>query len=287
MATITPPLQASRIEAPRALHLWHLTSLDAVTVAVTWTLAFAWAVHLRLPWWLPAVVGLSTWAFYIADRLFDARHARTPLRARHHYHWRRRRFFIPFAACCALAALTLVLWKMPLRTEMRDSLVAAAAFTYFAGVHTARKAPASHMRRRRHVQWVRKELLVAIVFTAACALPTLTRSATRLSLLPVLTLYAALAWLNCHAIESWESWNASAARSVRHAAQALAGSALLAACIAIGLHHSRIGLLLLAAASSAAMLGLLNHQRERLTPTTLRALADLVLLTPLALIALS
>ena len=296
MATITPPLPARRIASPVALHLWHLTSLDAVTVAVTWTLAFAWAAHLRLPWWPPAVVGLSAWSFYIADRLFDARRASSPLRPRHHFHWRHRRIFIPLAIACALAAFALVLWKMPLHAEMRDSLIAAAALAYFAGVH-ARAGSLTQQSTSWASSWMSslrqvmsrtmprampKEFLVAIVFTAACSAPVLTRSVTRLPLVPVLAAFIALAWLNCHAIESWES---EGTRSVNRAARWLTGAVLACtAAAAVLLHSDRISLLLAAAAASAALLGVLDHQRQRLAPMTLRVLADLVLLTPLALI---
>lgn len=279
MATLTPPLPATRIEVPGFLRLWHLTSLDAVTVAVTWTLAFAWAVHLSLPWWPPAVVGLSAWSFYIADRLFDARRACTPLRTRHHFHWRHRNIFIPLAVGCGLSALALVLWKMPLRIAIRDSLIAAAAIAYFAGVHTSEQTATASQRKR----WIRKELLVALVFTSACAAPALARSTVRVPLLPVLIAFAALAWLNCHAIESWESGNA---HSVRPAAQWLIGAAIMGAVSAALLHDLHVSLLLLAAAASAGLLTLLDHERKRLSPMALRTLADLVLLTPFALVAL-
>ena len=291
MATLTPPLPATRIELPRLLRLWHLTSLDAVTVAVTWTIAFAWAMHLSLPWWLPAIVGLSAWSLYIADRLLDARRARTPLRTRHHFHWHHRRIFLPLAVACGLTALALVFWKMPVRIEMRDSLIAAAAITYLASVHTAEETSPEHARSRRHKNWARKELLVALVFTTACAAPALTRSATRWPLLPLLVVFAALAWLNCHAIESWESvsWESASresSRTVRLAAQWLTGLAIAASLAAALLRQQRASLLLLAAAASALLLLILDRQRPRLSETALRTLADLVLLTPLLLVAL-
>jgi hypothetical protein len=277
VATLTPPLPARRINVPRLLRLWHLTSLDAVTVAVTWTLFFAWAAHLSLPWWAPAIVGLSAWSFYIADRLLDARRARTPLRPRHRFHWQHRRIFLPLSIACGLAALMLVLFLMPRPVELRDSLVAAAAVAYFAGVHTRAEGIRAIQRR---ASLFRKELLVALVFTAACAAPALTRSTMRLPLLPLLAIFTALAWLNCHAIESWESGNT---QSMQRTAGGLAAASILFACIALLQHYDRISLLLLAATASAGLLALLDRQRERLSSIALRTLADLVLLTPLAL----
>jgi len=55
--------------APVPLRLWHLASLDAPTVAVVWTLGFAWAASVRLPPWIPVLLALATWAVYVADRL--------------------------------------------------------------------------------------------------------------------------------------------------------------------------------------------------------------------------
>lgn len=286
MATLTPPLPGRRIrhiEVPGFLRLWHLTSLDAVTVAVSWTLAFAWSAHLSLPWWPPVVVGLSAWSFYIADRLLDARRARTPLRTRHHFHWQHRSVFVPLAAGCGLSALALVLWKMPFRIEMRDSLIAIAAIVYFARVHTSGEINPFTPHRKSRKKWIRKELLVALVFTAACAAPIVARSTARWMLAPTLIVFAALAWLNCHAIESWESGDA---HSVRPAAQWLIAATLIGAVGMALLHELRMSLLLLMAGASACLLTLLDYERERLSSMALRALADLVLLTPLALVAL-
>jgi hypothetical protein len=276
----------ARLEAPALLRLWHLTSLDAPTVAVVWTLAFAWAAHLAIPAWLVLVVGLSAWAFYISDRLMDARRARTPLRLRHHFHWKHRLAFLPLAVAAGAAALVLVLCNMPPRAEARDSLLAAAALAYFTGVH-------SDCRRRL----LPKELLVALVFTAACATPALSRASHPAEIVPMLAIYAALAWLNCHAIETWENetWEnedaktlAPAAVGSRIASRAvgLALLGLLAALMAGLFGQSRIALVLAAAALSAGLLGQMDRWRRNFSAIALRACADLALLTPLALLAM-
>ena len=259
------------------MRLWHLTSLDAPTVAIVWTLAFAWAWHLVIPVWLVLVVGLSAWTFYIADRLLDARRARTPLRLRHRFHWQHRQIFIPLAIAAGAVALGLVLHNMPPRIEVRNSLLAVAAFAYFAGVHTG--------KQRRLLP---KELLVAIVFTMTCATPSLWRAPHPLEILPVLLIFSALAWLNCAAIELWESETAAVNNvliKVRRYAVALAVLGILAALGAAALGQARGALLLLAAALSAGLLGQMDILRKRLSATALRVGADLVLLTPLVLLA--
>jgi hypothetical protein len=107
--------------------------------------------------------------------------------------------------------------------------------------------------------------------------------------------FAALAWLNCHAIENWESREAkstpsqpiqpaippnSTSRTVGIPAIALA---TLLAFFSVTSGDSRVAAILLAAALSATLLALLDRFRTRLAPITLRAAADLALLTPILL----
>jgi hypothetical protein len=293
LSTLPPNLQAegrahvrSRLDAPAPLRLWHLSSLDATTVAVVWTLAFGWAAHIRLPVWPVAVVALAAWCVYIGDRLLDARNARTPLQPRHHFHWKYRGVFVPIALVAAIVAIALVVHSMPYAARERNSVLAAAALAYFTSVHSPWRVPAAK-------RWIRfpKELLVGVLFTLACAAPTLTRiaglrgNARLLELLPTLLVFIILAWLNCHAIESWESRFLQRS-AVRRPAIALAAIALLAAAIAAIFLDPRQAALLAAASSSAALLGFLDRRQHSLTPIALRACADLALLTPLALFVL-
>jgi hypothetical protein len=268
------------------LSLWHLTSLDAPTVAVVWTLAFAWAARVRLPAWLPIVLALSAWSFYIGDRLLDSRHARTPLRERHHFHWRHRRIFIPLAVTSGVVGLVLVLHFMPIAARERNSVLAAAAIAYFTSVHSPWRPSPRKFR-------IPKELLVGILFTLACVLPAWTRITgphvvtLRLAALPAILSFVALAWLNCHAIEAWESGFEINCATIRRRGFTLAWIVGLAAASMLFLHHPRYAALLLAASLSATLLSVLDLQRQRLTPVVLRAAADLVLLTPLALLVLA
>ena len=279
---IGTPLR-SQLDAPAPLRLWHLTSLDAPTVAVTWTLALAWSAHVRLPVWLPIVLGFAAWSFYIADRLFDARHARTPLRARHHFHWQYRRIFVPLTVVAMVIAIILVLHSMPLTARARNSVLAAAALAYFTSVHVPWRPKIYKLPFA-----IPKELLVAVIFTLACAIPTWARAgANHLSLLAPILVFVALAWLNCYAIEVWESQFCIPGHATFRLALALTGIAVFTAIIAAALHQNRQAALLAAAALSSTLLALLDWNRRRLTPLALRCAADLVLLTPIALLALS
>ncbi|MGH9599639.1 MAG: hypothetical protein ACRD27_07220 [Terracidiphilus sp.] len=272
-----------KFDAPAPLVLWHLASFDAPTVAVVWSLAFAWAAGVRLPIRAPLLLALAAWSVYIGDRLLDARSGlRAPdlhqLRERHFYHWRHRHALIPLAVAAALAALGIVLAFMPLRARTPDSLLAAAALAYFSGVHSRRKLP----------RLVTKEFLVGAIFTAGCALPAWLcmrgRCAQSWPLFVPAIYFAALAWLNCHSIARWESGSEhprGTGVQPLGAALALAGFFLAAAVFAA---HPRTAALLAAGALSALLLALLDRMQGRLVPLALRALADLVLLTPLFLL---
>jgi hypothetical protein len=319
--------RASRIlDAPRPIRLWHLTSLDAPTVALIWSLAFAWVAHVLLPRWVPVLLALTVWSVYVADRLLDARAALRSqnlhlLRDRHLFHWRHRHILLPLTAVASVAAACIVVNLMPPIARERNSVLAAASLVYFTRVHTCRNLPPLLPRL------FSKELLVGLLFTAGCLLPALTRVTARSTLLtytliaPLLipaAFFALLAWLNCHAIDRWEAGlslrpemkiaqkgrcfspyiNLPALRralaSERNrpdppsfirsfsAPPLLALAGLLLAAILPA--QSRSAALLVAGSASAFLLALLDRFRTRLTPVTLRAAADLVLLTPLFLL---
>jgi hypothetical protein len=294
----TPPLLGDPTsQLSSLLHLWHLTSLDAPTVAVVWTLAFAWAFGIHLPLWVPMILALGAWSVYIGDRLLDAWRARSPLRARHHFHWHHRRIFVAVALVAFCVAMALILRYMPLAARGRNSILAAAAFVYFTGVHSrSDRSNAGTVARRFAVSFPGKfpvkELLVAIIFTLACAAPTWARTTAHLAMLAPILGFAALAWLNCHAIETWETASEPITRLLAKCSSTLRTATLLAivtiaaSAISAALHHPRPAALLAAAALSAVLLGILDRHQHRLSAITLRAAADLVLLTPLALLAL-
>jgi len=285
-----PPAQASvfrraragKVDAPAPLALWHLASLDAPSVAVAWSLAFAWAAAIRLPAWIPVLLALTAWAVYIADRLLDARSANpAALRERHRFHHRHRHLLAPLAIAAAIAAVAIIFTLMPMAARERNSILAVAALAYFTRVHT----PVAS----RNATLLNKEFLVGLLFTAACALPTFSR-AVALPHAPIRPLAAAtvffalLAWLNCHAIDRWEASEQDPSKPQILASACLLALAGLLLASAFWSPQRRVADLAAAGAVSALLLALLDHLRNRLTPLALRAAADLVLLTPLALL---
>ncbi|MGH9520019.1 MAG: hypothetical protein ACRD2D_10235, partial [Terriglobales bacterium] len=257
----SPAASAPRpLHAPAVLRLWHLASLDAPTVALVWSLAFAWAAGVRLPFWVPVLLALVTWSAYILDRLLDARsalraHQFSQLRLRHTFHWRHRRIFLPIAAASALAAAAILVVSLPSFARAPDSVLAAATLAYFSGVHSRRRAPAPLGRVRPDparltpilsAPFLSKEFLVGLLFTLGCAVPSFARlrilssTATApfatLQFAAMLACFAALAWLNCHAISRWEARPASHGTRIPLRAGLLALAALLLAFLTAPAH---------------------------------------------------
>jgi hypothetical protein len=273
------------LQAPFPIRLWHLASFDAPTVAVIWSLAFAWVANVRLPLWTLVLIALGVWTVYVADRLLDARTgmrslAHDQLRERHIFHWRHRRILVPAAVASALVAAWFVLQLMPSTTRKHDAFLAAASLVYFTRVHSG----------RNFLPVFSKELLVGAIFTFGCALPTFSRVHLALGWWPLLTTifaYAFLAWLNCYAIDQWESRNASSSRKrITFSALAL-GAACLIGSAFMSAQQSRPAELLACGAAAALLIAVLDRARNHITPVTLRVAADLALLTPAVLLALA
>jgi hypothetical protein len=307
----TVPAQRIRVAglrsaAERTLVLWHLTSLDAPTVAVVWSLAFAWCGNVHLRPWTPLLLALTTWCIYVGDRLLDARRGLRSfsgdgLRERHFFHWRHRKVLLPLAAAGACAATGMVLAFLPSMIRERGSLMAVAALTYLTGVHFGHemgRRPAPRVRNRL----MNKEFWVGVLFTAGCALPSWPRMRSSGAIHPELwsfwipvACFAALAWLNCACIARWEAGDASPEpqkgfdrkRAAGPDTQPGAGIVISAVCAGLALiafaAHPRTAELLAAGSGSALLLAWFDRIRDQVAPSTLRAAADLALLTPMVL----
>jgi hypothetical protein len=273
-----------------ALKYWHLTSLDAPTVAVTWAYGFAWAAHLRLAPWAAALLALVVWAIYVGDRLLDARAGladRHRLQERHWFHWRHRRVLAALAGVAGVAAVWMVESHLRSAALCRDSLLGLATAAYFTGVHGPGLRAAGIARwRARAARMVSRELLVGLIFSAGCVLPVLPMTGAGAARVSVVlagpaAAFAALAWLNVRAIGQWE--NALRQTGTRRLAARLA-SIFVCGAIALAWMEPRAAVLLLMAAASALTLAWLDEVRQCMDALTLRAAADLVLLTPLLLL---
>jgi hypothetical protein len=279
------PVTGERRRSPLAVLpvYWHLLSLDAPTVAVLWAWSLARAVGGEIAWSTLAVLGIGTWLIYVADRLLDGRRGAPgrDLRERHFFHARHRRALL----ICAAALLVPLVWliaRMPAVARREDTWIFAVALVYFAAVHL----PFLRFRFPR-------ELVVAVVFASACAVPAWSVAGyAHFDTAALVALFAALCWLNCSAIHAWERPEPSRRSPVSLQALAIAiiaGAFLLAA-------QPNPGEFRLAAAlfaSSMLFFALdrdfrrsltLRQPEKALSALAMRILADAILLTPLLLL---
>jgi hypothetical protein len=265
-----------------ALTNWHLCSLDAPTVAALWTWFLARATNTPLsPTLVPAML-LAVWILYALDRLLDARTC-SPREARHDFHHRHR---CAFQAAIGLAILTLVPLVLYLpRKMLYDYLALGFLLAIWYGI--------IHIVAPRRSTPLPKEIVTGIFFGLALSVPIAAGHGTEhgLALCAVLCT-SAVATLNCLFIHRWEHPKPSA-RSVHpitlaghHALYRL--TALAVAVPAVLMHSLPASLMpiLFATAVAATLLLLLDSVRHRCCRTTLRAAADLALLSPLLALGL-
>jgi hypothetical protein len=236
--------------------LWpNLLSLDAPVVAVLWQILFLRCLGAPVRILPCALLFLTVWLIYVADRLLDTRRAASS-QPRHAFY--RRHFGRVFAVwICALAVTGgLVLSPAAAPYLARGSLMLGAVFVYLLAVQALRFGV--------------KEGAVAVLFALGTSLPAWGRIRTSSDAMTVV-LFSALCWLNCVAIEQWES------------GPRLLPVGLLAGIVGvtgwIALRHDRP---ILAGAEVASLFALvvLDWGAPRLSRDALRVLADVALLSP-------
>lgn len=265
------------------LALWHLLSLDAPTVAVLWTCFIAASNRIHLPLTSPIAMFIAVWMLYAADRLLDAQSSNeVTLETRHRFHHRHRSAFLTgiFLASIGLAILLPRLSSEAIHLYL---ILGGLVFGYFIVIHATQSA-----------HRLPKELAVGICFAAATFIPTIARQPElRLSLLPSALLFATLCSLNCLFIYAWEHDPSHPAQHPAHATTRFALHHLPLLAIVITITGTALVLdrqapwpIPLATALSASLLLLIHQRRRSISPVTLRAAADLALLTPLLLLPL-
>lgn len=279
MATTTQVAVPTRTANP--IQLWHLLSLDAPTVAAVWTYFIARASHVALPVSAPFAMALAVWILYAADRILDARHigdSSSELETRHFFHHRHRRAFLAgiSIAAATLAALLPHLNPAAIQFYLIEGACLVAWFIILHATRSAHRLP--------------KEIAVGLFFAAAIFIPTVARDAAlRLALLPSAILFAALCSLNCLFIYAWEHEGPASTRPAHPTTRlalahlpALALGLVAAASLLFTIHFTPT--VPTACALAALLLLILHRNRRHLSRTTLRATADLALLTPILLL---
>jgi hypothetical protein len=221
---------------------------------------------------------LAVWTLYAADRLLDTE----DLEARHRFHQDHRGLFLGAILIASLTLAALVP-RIPFEAMRLYLILGGLVFGYFVLIHATRSA-----------HRLPKEIAVGIFFAAAIFIPSVSRRPDlRLQLLPSAILFAVLCGLNCLFIYAWEHDSAPATHPP-HAATALVlhhlsaiSAALVVAAAALVILDRRSPWPVAAAISISALLLLgLHLSSKRIAPPTLRAAADLVLLTPFLLLPL-
>jgi hypothetical protein len=233
-------------------------------------------------------MAVVVWIVYAADRLLDVRRlGRSPdvfnaLEARHFFHHRHQLGFLVAigAATTGLAALLPSLDPTAFRLYCVEGALLIIWLVLLHATRLARSLP--------------KEIAVGIFFAAAVFIPTVARAPNLLGqLLPAAVLFATLGALNCLFIYAWEHDSPKKISSpqphitTRIAIEHLPAItlAVLSAAICACLFASHAARLPLAACVlSTAALITLHCFRHLLARTTLRAAADLALLTPTLLL---
>ena len=267
-------------KAKSPLILWHLLSLDAPTVATLWTWFIAHVNHVPLHASALIAMTAAVWTLYAADRLLDAHAIGTDgLEARHYFHQRHRPVFMAGIGIASVL-LAFLLPRIPEQAIRLYLILGGLVFGYFVIIHATRSA-----------HRLPKEIAVGICFAAATFIPTVAREPSlRLPLLPPALLLAALCSLNCLFIYAWEHPLPSG--RTPHPITALAlrclpglGIAITTVSVASALLIPRAPWPLYAAVALSTLALLLLHLRRGKIPALdLRAAADLVLLTPLAMV---
>jgi hypothetical protein len=244
------------------LWLWpNLLSLDAPLVAVLWQVLFARCFRAS-PETLPAVLlVLAVWLIYVADRALDAWSGlgRTP---RHEFYRRHWRMVLPVWLAALAAGAWLAATQLSPALFHRGLALLAAVVLYFGAVHLAPES----IRRA----WP-KEAVVGLLFALGASLEAWTKIRTAADVITVL-LFSCLCWINCAAIEKWESsggieWPVGAA-------------ALCVGAAAFLLLYEHRPVLGGAEMASALAFLLLDRGRRRFSADALRVLADAALLSP-------
>ena len=267
-------------------HWWQwptVLSLDAPAVAVTWQAFFAALAGISLTWAEGAVLGLSVWLAYAADRWFEGwRVAPAHMRTQRHRFYQRFRWQVAVVWVIALAFdLALAFSRLTFRQLAAGALLLVPVLAYLL----------SHQLVHRESRWrVPKEVCIAFLLAAGAAVFVVAHPGV--SLRPILVpigLFAALCFTNVALIAVWERevdevhGQVSLARQFRRAASAsrmlpwaIVAVTTLALLRPFALRPTAAG----AVIASALLLILLDRAERRVGWQLARVVADLVLLTP-------
>jgi len=247
--------------------LWpNLLSLDAPIVALLWQILFARCLHARVGALPSILLVLAVWLIYAADRTLDVLRSDATLRPRHEFYRRHWRALLPLWILALAAGSALALTRLTREMLHSGFAIGLAVLLYFALLHLG-------------IFQKTKEAAVAVLFALGATLAAWTSVHTAADI-GAIVLFSCLCWINCVAIEQWESPVES-----RYPIAFAAGFVTLAAGTLL-LFSSR-PVLGGAVAASALCFVILDRARRHFSRDVLRVLADAALLSPLFLLPIA
>ncbi|RYD60233.1 MAG: hypothetical protein EOP83_19870 [Verrucomicrobiaceae bacterium] len=263
--------------------------MDAPIVAVVWLAMFARVWLGYLEWQSYLALGLAVWVIYVVDRLLDVKllHADDPrLGPRHAFVKRHQKKLGWLALAAGLGCVFMAFFVLPSRliglpTEIGYLVPACVAtFVFFSiNLASAGNPEIPHVRN----------LLAGMIFSFGTAMLAHmhigSEGVSDLALSREMLCFGLLCTVNISAIHFWEHSRQSRDENYQAAhelALTLPLVVLGAACIlSAGLDEETTGRpFFYAVLIAAALLFVLNRQRERFSMDALRVLADVALVAP-------
>lgn len=257
----------------RAIQWLTLLSLDAPLVALGWQALLAQASESTIAWHHRAIVFLSVWLGYAADRWFDTARIRSPNTERHHFTSKYAVRLLGLWILALASALILSYQNLSPAELQRGYFLMTGALAYSLFAQTARRLP---------YYGTIKALFVAILVSASSILflePTFLQSPTGFA---SYALVALLFFANCLCIRAWEEPDTHAA-TIQPIAMIAISLGSLAAVASLPEARS-VSTCVFASISS---LWILHKRRHEFDKPALRSLADVCLLWPYLFIALA
>ena len=247
-----------------SIRLWqwpNILAVDTALIAILWQLSLARALNTEIGWAASAVLGLSVWLTYVADRLFDVRSREKVALFSLRHQFAKQYHQSIWYLWLVLLAINLLLARQLTVLQLKNGFL----LLIFCLLYTA-----SNQKLSRH--FFPKEICVALIYTGGVMI--FIPAAYPLSFFGV---FALLCLLNCLMIGAREK--VIDAKMRIHSVALLVGESWLTplALFGAGLAVWRGGELWLGLAINFALLGLLYSLRNRISIEAFRVLVDATL----------
>jgi hypothetical protein len=278
-----PEQRYERGRIPHPLTWPNVVCLDAPLVAVSWQWLFARSFDAPVSAAGMAALFLTAWLIYLGDRSGDCASVdvRRASSSRQRFCLKYRRAWLVLLVAVGVADAAVVATQLGSGVRIIGAAVALLAIAYLL---------TNQLRPEAWRVLPAKETAIGLLFAAGTVVPIALHLPSA-AVLPWL-LFAALCTMNCISIAVWERWldHAQQRVSIATAFPRVSGFVLPALLL---LAVTAVAAARMAAAAqamfvclslSAALLALTHVFRRRIQPDVRTALADLVLLTPAALL---